>query len=371
MLPDTNAVATGRETAFWRREVDRFLDRLAGALSALPSGDPFHSIQLRSDMVAACVLDGETVSLPDLVALESGLLSPDRSPAADRALRAVRWAELALRTASDRPLDPAGLARSVVEVVQHCGLGATEGSGSRADALERVLRWHGERSHPDGIVGVAVTQARIELAGPFGPANGLAGRLIATMLLSRLCGSSLGYARFLLREEERYRRSLDSVPGSDTWDDWILFFLERVCESAADRLTVIPRFVAMRERHRQALASNLGYAVAKGLAILERLYRRPLVTVAEVQGVTGTSYVAANTLVRRLVDLGILEEVTGYRRNRVFRYRGYTALFDASDSLPARARPAPSPAGPARVQSRAQSGPALRKGPLPLSDHLL
>ena len=54
---------------------------------------------------------------------------------------------------------------------------------------------------------------------------------------------------------------------------------------------------------------------------------RPIVAVADVQAWTGTTYAAANAMVARLVDLGILEEFTGHARNRWFRYAPYIALF--------------------------------------------
>jgi hypothetical protein len=61
--------------------------------------------------------------------------------------------------------------------------------------------------------------------------------------------------------------------------------------------------------------------------VLESLYDRPILSVGDVQRMTGTTYSAANTLVGRLVELGILYEVTGYARNRRFRYDPYIALF--------------------------------------------
>lgn len=57
------------------------------------------------------------------------------------------------------------------------------------------------------------------------------------------------------------------------------------------------------------------------------MFDRPIVSVKEVQEVIGTTYAAANGLVARLADLGILVEVTGYARNRRFRYEPYVRLF--------------------------------------------
>ena len=61
--------------------------------------------------------------------------------------------------------------------------------------------------------------------------------------------------------------------------------------------------------------------------VLEHLYKRPVLTVKSAQRITGTSYAAANQLVNRFVELGILEEFTGFARNRRFCYAPYIAIF--------------------------------------------
>ena len=62
--------------------------------------------------------------------------------------------------------------------------------------------------------------------------------------------------------------------------------------------------------------------------VLEALFDRPIVTVNDVRAMTGTTYVAANSLVTRMAELNILGEITGYARNRRFRYGPYIELFN-------------------------------------------
>ena len=84
----------------------------------------------------------------------------------------------------------------------------------------------------------------------------------------------------------------------------------------------------MREAHRTAVTERLGRAAGTGLRVLEKLYERPIISVAQIREVTETSYQAANDLAGRLVELGILVEFTGQKRHRRFRYDGYVRLFD-------------------------------------------
>ena len=78
-----------------------------------------------------------------------------------------------------------------------------------------------------------------------------------------------------------------------------------------------------------------GHAAGNGHRVLEHLYEHPFIAVGDVQTLNGTTYPAANNLVARMVDAGILHEVTGHTRNRRFGYNSYIDLFDD---------PAPEPA---------------------------
>ena len=82
------------------------------------------------------------------------------------------------------------------------------------------------------------------------------------------------------------------------------------------------------EQHRSAITAQLGRAAGNGHKVLESLFDRPIVSVSDVQKMTSTTYAAANGLVSRLMKLNVLSEMTGYARNRRFRYAPYIALFN-------------------------------------------
>ena len=67
--------------------------------------------------------------------------------------------------------------------------------------------------------------------------------------------------------------------------------------------------------------------------MLESLFDRPIVTVNDVQAMTGTTYQAANNLVMKLTKIGILRERTGFTRNRRFEYASYIALFNEQQPM--------------------------------------
>jgi Fic family protein len=88
----------------------------------------------------------------------------------------------------------------------------------------------------------------------------------------------------------------------------------------------------LREAHRTAVIERLGRAAGNGQRVLEKLFDKPILTVSQVREMTGTTYAAANAMVQRMVEIGILEEMTGYARNRRFQYGSYVRLF--TDEMP-------------------------------------
>ena len=96
---------------------------------------------------------------------------------------------------------------------------------------------------------------------------------------------------------------------------------------AAEATGTARRIVAMREEHRALVTGNLGRATGRALTVLEGLYFRPIVNVNTVAQIASLSFARANALVGELELLGLLREMTGRRRNRVFSYEPYMALF--------------------------------------------
>ena len=119
------------------------------------------------------------------------------------------------------------------------------------------------------------------------------------------------------------------------WEQWLIFFLRGVIEVAGEAADTARRIQLLREEHRAIITDRLGRAAGNGHRVLERLFDRPILTVSDVQQLTGTTYAAANNLVHRLVEADILVEMTGFARNRRFRYESYVRLFteDVPDGI--------------------------------------
>jgi Fic family protein len=130
---------------------------------------------------------------------------------------------------------------------------------------------------------------------------------------------------YLKRYRDEYYDRLMGIRDGGDWEGWLRFFLRGVAETAEQATTRARAIVALYEAQRSRL-QEAGLPV-NALRVLDVLYRRPLVTVNLVRGETGLSFATANKLVEELRELGIVDEVTGRRRDRIFRFTPYVELF--------------------------------------------
>ena len=112
----------------------------------------------------------------------------------------------------------------------------------------------------------------------------------------------------------------------------MVFFLRGIVDVSRQATETARRILTMREEHRHAITENFGRAAGNGHRVLEYLYECPIVSVSNVQNLIGTTYAAANNLVARMVNHGILQEYTKQARNRRFMYQSYINLFHDTES---------------------------------------
>jgi Fic family protein len=134
-------------------------------------------------------------------------------------------------------------------------------------------------------------------------------------------------SHYFKRHRAAYYEHLQAVRDTGDWEAWLAFFFRGVAEVSAEATETSRRILALREEHRALVTAHLGRAAGNGHRVLEHLFQKPILSVADVRKLTRTTYPAANNLVSRLAERGIIQEITGYKRNRLFRYEPYIALF--------------------------------------------
>jgi Fic family protein len=110
------------------------------------------------------------------------------------------------------------------------------------------------------------------------------------------------------------------------WEGWLRFFLTGVATVAREAEQTARRIVQLREELR--VAARGADVSVNMLKLMDKLYERPIINVKAAQEVLGVSFPAAGRMINELRDNGILVEVTGGRRNRMFRFAPYLDLFN-------------------------------------------
>lgn len=315
---------------------------------------------VRKEAVLSSQIEGTQSSLQDLLAAEAELSTPESPKDVDEVVHYIAAMNHGLARLQELPIS-VRLIREIHEKL------LADGRGSRLTPgeLRRTQNWIGPGGatlrdatfvppppdvvpqalgdlenflHKDSalplLIKIGLAHAQFETIHPFLDGNGRVGRLLITFLLceSKVLQKPVLYlSHYFKRHRQTYYELLQATRDNGTWEEWLAFFLRGVAEVSAQAADTARRILALREEHRNLIAQKLGRAAGNGHKVLEHLYKRPIVSVAEITALTGTTYVAANVLVRRMVEIGILTETTGQARHRRFRYDAYVNLFAEND----------------------------------------
>ncbi len=335
---------------------DRALGRLDGSIHTLPNPNLFVFMYVRKEAVLSSQIEGTQSSLNDLLAAEASILSPNQPKDVVEVVNYVRAMNYGLARLAELPLSIRLIKEIHAELLRD-----VRGSHLTPGELRRSQNWIGpggctlaEASFvpppPDevpialgdlekflhapsqlpALVQIGLAHAQFETIHPFLDGNGRIGRLLISFLLCQreiLLKPVLYLSHFFKRHRAAYYERLQSVRDTGDWEAWLAFFLRGVAEVSAEATETSRRILALREEHRALVTAHLGRAAANAHRVLEHLFQKPILSVADVRNLTGTTYPAANNLVSRLAQRGIIQEITGHKRNRLFRYEPYIALF--------------------------------------------
>ncbi len=337
-------------------QADHALGRLDGSIQTLPHPDLFVAMYVRKEAVLSSQIEGTQSSLHDVLAAEARIFSPDRPRDVDEVINYVRAMNHGLKCLEDgRPISICLLREIHKEL-----LTGTRGQDRTPGELRLLQNWIGppgplsdaifvpppphevpnalnelecflqEDTSLPLLIRVGLVHAQFETIHPFRDGNGRLGRLLITLMLcdqKALIRPVLYLSYFFKLYRQEYYDHLQYVRDQGDWESWLTFFLEGVFLVSQQATHTAQRILTMRENHRQIITDQLGRTAANGHRVLEHLYQKPFISVAEVQGLLESTYPVANNIVTKLIEHGILQEITGRKRNRRFEYTDYVNLF--------------------------------------------
>ena len=357
-LPPDPPVSFSSET--WRllSDADRALGRLDAVTQTLPDTDLFLLMYVRKEAVLSSQIEGTQASLEDIIQFEESVQDAESPDDVEEVVNYIRALNHGLSRLGSLPVSlrlirevHAELMKGVRGRNRNPGEVRTTqnwigGPGSDLqtalfvppppgaplqNALSGLERFIHDDPEMPVLVQIALLHAQFETIHPFLDGNGRLGRLLITFLLcekSVLEKPSLYISHFFKRHRSEYYDRLQAVRDDGAWEPWIDFFLRGVRDVAREGARTAGNILKLREDHRSLVADELSRAQAGSAAtLMDAMFKTPVVSVERAAAIIGRSYANANTLIGRLCELGVLEEVTGQRRNRLFRYGPYVALF--------------------------------------------
>lgn len=334
---------------------ERALGRLDGISMLLPHQELFLYMYVRKEAVLSSQIEGTQSTLADLLRFEAQveagrpfddirevsnyvnamMFGLDRLSEIPLSLRLIRELhELLLRSGRGNASSPGEFRRS-----QNWIGGTRPGNAvyvppptSEMDAcLDQFERFiHDDAARLPPLIKAGLLHVQFESIHPFLDGNGRVGRLLVTLFLC-----SQGFLRrpllylslFLKTHRADYYRLLQEVRERGAWEAWLEFFLTGVAETADQAFVAATQIVDLFRRDRERITQQSD-RVGSALRVHEQLQLTPYLTSNMAVERTKLTPPTVNAALRDLQHLGIVEEVTGRRRGRVFGYRAYLAILN-------------------------------------------
>jgi len=336
---------------------DRALGRLDGASEILPDPELFVYMYVRKEAVLSSQIEGTQVSLMDLLEFEADAIIRGGPKDVKEVVNYIAAMNYGLEELTKgRSLDTLLLKNIHFHLLQN-----VRGGEKDPGKLRTVQNWIGppgssiheaifippavsdmkkafsefegfiaSRNGPPLLIKVGVAHVLFETIHPFLDGNGRIGRLLITFLLTQegyLKKPLLYLSYYFLKNRIEYYDRIQGVRDHGAWEEWLNFFLKGVYEVSNEATNTAGRIVKLKEEGRKRIQTELGRSVGPGLDILDLLFHSPIISVKYLQERMKCSYPHANRSISSLEDIGILEEMTGQKRNRRFVFKEYLNLF--------------------------------------------
>lgn len=332
------------------------LGRLDGEAEIVPDPDFFVYSYVRKEAVLSSQIEGTRSSLVDLLDFEAGA----ERPYYPRDVREVANYVAALDYAHGRIRSGEPISLHLIQDTHRILLRGVRGGRMHPGHLKTRQNWIGVDDSPatadyvppppsdtpdlmDDLVSylqsesneapllrAGVAHSQFETIHPFLDGNGRIGRLLVALLLLK-CKSLrrpvLYLSYYFLKNRDEYTRRLQHVRDDGDWEGWLEFFFKGVRDTSIQATETARAILELRTQHANLIGSKLGKRSGSGHQLLATLYKQPVISVNEVSKVIGTTYPPANELVEHFVELDLLKEVTGQKRNRFFRYQPYIDIL--------------------------------------------
>ena len=338
------------------------LGRLDGISIFLPNTLPFVYLYVRKEAVLTSMIDGAQSSLSDLMRVE--LEQPTNVPLDDvkEVCNYVAALDYGIKRLEEGFPLSLRLLKEIHHVLLSTGRGAEKSPGefrssqnwiggtrpgnaafvpppadSVLDCMGKLeLFLHNQPTRTSILEKIALAHLQFETIHPFLDGNGRLGRLMITLLLysEKVLQEPLLYISYYFKtHRQRYYELLNETRMTGDWETWLDFFVDAVIHTANQATDTANRLLNLSENDRRRI-NELKRISGSVHLVHQHLLKQPLVTPSRLREQTRLAPTTVNACLEELETLGIVKEITGKQRNRVYSYTAYIDIMNEGTELP-------------------------------------
>lgn len=335
-------------------KADLALGRLDGIAETLPDVDFFILMYVRKEATLSSQVEGTQATFADVLKAEAKIEDLEIHKDVDEVLNYIKAMNYGLEQLKTFPLS-----LRLIKEIHKILLAGVRGEGREPGEFRRTQNWIGgstiqrayfvpappqeimplldnfekflhDKSPLPILIKTGLLHAQFENIHPFLDGNGRIGRLLITFYLcqQKILNKPLLYiSDFFKKYRQEYYDRLNAFHEKDDIEGWLKFFLEGVAITAEEAVETSKKILKLREKDSEKIFS-LGRSAKKAKLVFDFLFHSPLITIKDVERITGLKNPNALALINKLVKFEILKEITGRKRNKIFAYQKYIKLFE-------------------------------------------
>jgi Fic family protein len=337
-------------------EADRALARLDGMTTVLPNADLFVAMYVKKEALLSSQIEGTQASLQGILQFEADMVPTDDINEVKEVINYIRAMDDGLARTS-REL----FSLEILQEIHRTLLKGTRGGKKEPGKIRTVQNWIGPRGSnlysatfipppPEKVpelleelksfiiaddripplIKIGLVHAQFETIHPFIDGNGRMGRLFVTFYLCQkgiLARPLLYLSIYLKAHREEYYSLLQEIRFEGDWESWLKFFLRGIIEVSHEALANAREIISLKEKLLDTLIRN-NVGGLSAVRLLDVLFAKPVVTVADISSALVISHQPAYDLVNQFETLGILREITGKKRYKKYLFVDYVLIIE-------------------------------------------
>lgn len=352
VLPPNPPIELNNEIVEILVKANRQITLLEGISSRMPNIDLFISMYVRKEALMSSQIEGTQATLEDV--LDPMLENNTNRPVGD-VVNYIKATDFAINRLKELPLcnrlikEAHKVLLAGVRGQNKCpgefrhsqnwigGAGSTLQNAryippsveDMQQAMSDLEKYINAEDNLDVLIRAGLIHYQFETIHPFLDGNGRIGRLLITLFLMEqnvLTTPALYISYFLKKNRIEYYDRMSEVRLKGNYEQWIKFFLEAVYESAKDAVETIDKLTALHDKN-CAKITNLGRRAKNGMRVFEYLESNPIIEIKKTSQELDIAFNTISSVIKDLINIGVLEQTSTQSRNRTFAYKGYLEIL--------------------------------------------